>query len=321
MSVGLALVLLVGAAPPELAQAKAALRQVQYPQALKLLERARAATGTDAESSCEIDELLGVVQATLKQPRPATESFKRLLARKPSHTFQVPQAPRVMTPYLEARSWLKETGALSVELQGERRDGRLVLTWTVSRDALGLVASLEVTLDEDGRARVLKLADLTSMSVTSEAARVTVATRALDGAQREVVVLAARTFEPPAPSPAPVTVRPELPPPPAPPLVAPATPPARGLTPLRTAAVVLAGLAAGAGALGAIFGVQSADARSQFDSALQDSSLFGRSPLSMTEARQLDERVRTTAWLANGGFIGAAVFGVTALVLWLVGAP
>ena len=53
--------LVLTAPPPELAQAKEALRNVQYPQALKLLEKARAAAGTELETSCEIDELLGVV--------------------------------------------------------------------------------------------------------------------------------------------------------------------------------------------------------------------------------------------------------------------
>jgi hypothetical protein len=314
--------LVLTAPPPELAQAKEALRNVQYPQALKLPEKARAAAGTELETSCEIDELLGVVQATLKQPKPATESFKRLLAKKPNHTFAAPQAPRVMTPYFEARSWLKDTGPLAVEVSGLRRDGWVELSWTVRGDALALVSSLNVTLLEDDTPRRLRLKRNEALTVSSSARQLSVSTRALDAAEREVFVDEARRFDAPAPPVVPVVT-----PPPAPPLAPAVTtplaaPPARsGLSPLRTTAFILAGLAAGSLVVGTIFGSQSAQARSEFDVALQDSSFFGRSPLSMTQARQLDARVQSTAWIANGSFIGAGVLGLAAVVLWFVGAP
>jgi hypothetical protein len=320
-----AVMLVVSSAPSgsaELAKGRELVRGLKYSEALKPLAAAQAAPDSTRETLCEAYELEGVVLATLKRPADAIEAFKRLLVLSPQHAFATERSPRVMTPYYEARGWLKLSGPLELTVRDERRpDGTLVLQVALN-DPLSMAQGATLALTEDGAVREVKLAhDTLPTAVESHASDVEVRASLRSPRDQTLWSSAALSFVKPMAAPAFPPVPPLEAPPPVPPLtVVDATPaPASHSKTLRGAAIgVFVGGAVSAG-LGTFLGVRSSQGRTSFNQSLMEQMQTGASGLSRDDAQSLSNSVQQNAWAANVLFAAAGALVITAVVLFILG--
>jgi hypothetical protein len=96
----------------ELAKAVAALEVPDFDLAQAALDRALESPGTDRQTLLQIYELRGFLAAALRKSDAALEEFKALLVLAPDYQPTRSYSPRVMTPYLEAKAWVADNGAL-----------------------------------------------------------------------------------------------------------------------------------------------------------------------------------------------------------------
>ncbi|HYH98704.1 MAG TPA: hypothetical protein VD972_22320, partial [Hyalangium sp.] len=98
-------------ANPELSRARQFLEGLRYTEAARALEAARARPGNDRDTLLQILELQGVVAAMLQQPAKARTAFQTLVVLAPDHQLTGDYAPRVVTPFFEAKGWVADQGA------------------------------------------------------------------------------------------------------------------------------------------------------------------------------------------------------------------
>src|SRR4051812_45956218 len=108
------LVLVLGAAPAaenaELKKGEELFSQYKYPEARAAMAKARLVKGLDRASLLRILEVQGISAAQQRQAAPAQSAFKELLYLAPEHQLDAEYAPRVMTPYFEAKRLVTESG-------------------------------------------------------------------------------------------------------------------------------------------------------------------------------------------------------------------
>src|SRR5207249_4458098 len=93
---------------PDLDRALTQMGDLKYADAGKSLEAAWKHPGNDRDKVLQILELQGVVAATLNNPAKAKQSFTTLLQLDPEHRLAADYAPRVMTPYYEAKGYVND---------------------------------------------------------------------------------------------------------------------------------------------------------------------------------------------------------------------
>jgi hypothetical protein len=309
-----------GQAPnPDLSRARQFLEGLRYAEAARALEAARARPGNDRATLLEILELQGVVAAMLQQPARARTAFQTLAVLAPDHQLMGDYAPRVVTPFFEAKGWVADQGtALRFEAAPASKTEisvESVAIWVAS-DVLKLGRSVRFHLHPEGATWMEQESPLVERkaSVAVRGERIHWWAELL-GEHQAVLATVGSAASPVAElSPRLEALAHSLTQPTAPLALE------RAGSPLRTAAYVFLGAAAGTGAAGGYFGWRSRSARKEVEGAPVDERGV-TTGLTQREALALDERARSSARLANILF-GAA--GATALVggtLWVLGAP
>jgi hypothetical protein len=138
------------AAAEPLNAAAAEVKALKYKDAARSLAKAEAQQGLSAEQVKQLYELKGIVAGTLNDEAGARAAFTRLLVLAPTFRLNGRYAPRVTTPFYDAKSWVAENGAITVERGAPTAAaGKLTsIPVRVSGDALTLVTQVVVHLRE-----------------------------------------------------------------------------------------------------------------------------------------------------------------------------
>jgi hypothetical protein len=300
---------------PDLPRAQQFLEELRYTEAASALDAARARLGNDRATLLQILELQGVVAAMLRQPLKARTAFQTLLSLAPDHQLVGDYAPRVMTPYFEARGWVDEIGALRMEAAPVVKTDTSIerLAVRLASDPLKLARVVRFHLRTDSAPWSQQEAPLEqgTASIPVKGGQVQWWAELLD--EHQAVLTTVGSGEAPLTE---ITTRAQAL------LDALKRGPVveEGRSPMRTAGYVLLGVAAGSGAAGGFFGLRSRSARTQVEDAPVDERgvTIG---LTQREALALDERARSSARLANVLFGVAGVAAVAGGTFWVLGAP
>ena len=130
---------------------------LKYPQAARTLDELRQTDGLSRTEALEFFTLEGLVKGALDDGDAAKAAFTRALLIDPELKLPGKVAPRVSTPFLEAKSWVKEHGGLELSTSALSRlsDGSWNLDVSSLKDPLSLVTDVRFDLDEDGARRTL----------------------------------------------------------------------------------------------------------------------------------------------------------------------
>jgi len=283
----------------------------KWAEARAALTKARAsAQGLSRAQLLHLLELTGVAAAQQRQTDAAQTAFTELLVLDPDHKLEADYAPRVMTPFYEAKRLAQEKGPLAVAVEPSAD----AITVRVTQDPLRHVRSVRF---HTGGAD--KLVPLTAGAASIPATEQSWSAELLGENDAEVFVIEPRVdkAQPPVA---------EAPPPPPPPAPAPAAAvtttdapaPAKSGGVLRTVSYVVFAAALVAGGTGGYFGWASGDAFGRVSRATQGADGVIIS-ISERDAYALNAQGAQNAPIANSLYIGAGVLAAAALVLFLVG--
>jgi hypothetical protein len=300
-----------------LSRARQLLDGLRYAEAARALEAARARPGNDRDTLLRILELQGVVAAMLQQPARARTAFQTLVVLAPDHQLTGDYAPRVVTPFFEAKAWVADQrAALRLEAAPASKTEATIeeVAVQVTTDVLKLARTVRFHLrddEADWRREERPLVEgRSSAAVTGQ--RVQWWAELLDERQAVLATVGSATAPLRETAPRLQALTPSS--------QAPTGTPELERSPLRTAAYVFLGAAVGTGAAGGYFGWRSRGARAKVEGAPVDERGLTIG-LTQREALALDQRARSNARLANILF---GVAGATAIVggtLWVLGAP
>ena len=309
-----------GQAPnPDLSRARQFLEGLRYSEASRALEAARARPGNDRDTLLQILDLQGVVAAMLQQPAKARTAFQTLAVLAPDHQLMEDYAPRVVTPFFEAKGWVADQGtALRFEAAPASKTEASVesVAVQVATDVLKLGHSVRFHLHPEGAPWTDQESPLAEGKAAAavKGERIQWWAELLD--ERQAVLATVGSAATPVTE---LSPRLEA-------LAHSLTHPTdtRGLesasSPWRTAAYVCLGVAAGTGAAGGYFGLRSRSARAEVEGAPVDDQGV-TTGLTQREALALDERARSSARLANILFGVAGATAIAGGTLWVLGAP
>lgn len=280
-----------------------------------MLERLQAIEGQPLATTLELLELQGVVAGALKQPEKARTAFKKLLSLKPDAHLSADLAPRISTPFFEAKGWLTSNAPLRFTARpATLKEGRITGVSVVLKDDQLSLARKVRLFARVGDGPVEQLEQPAAAQASMAVSGTDVAWWAQLVGERDAIIAEVASGS----SPILETVRldpPKDPSGPAPVVSAPAS----AFTPLRIGAVVSVSLGLIGLGTGAVFGIRSSQARSQFDRATAAMQLV--TSLTRAQAVQLDADARSQALTANVMFITGAALVITGVVLWLLGGP
>lgn len=303
---------------PDLDRAIDYVAELEYPEAYKALDAAYKRKGNDRQTIITILEQQGVVAGIMNQASKSRRAFEMLFVVYPDHQLASDYAPRVTTPYFEAKNILDERG--SIQLVAPPPTGRPVEKLSVQvTDPLKMGQAVRFHWSSDGGAWRTETSPLASGAASVKASGVAVkwwaellnpyeGVLAISGSEAAPLYAG----KPPVVSRAPVKEAPRV--------ALPMPPPPRQGGVLRPAGLACLGLAAVAGGAGGYFGWRSNTGRARIQGLGVDESGFTIG-MSQREAYALDAEVRSNAQLANGLLLGAAGAAVAGGVLWLLGAP
>lgn len=304
------------------------LKQLKYGQASKTLEKVHSLRNLSLDEVLRFYELSGIVRASLGDAGRARTSFAKLLRLRPDFALKGRFAPKVTTPFFEAKAISQEQGILRVELEASGFDGTTVTELTLKcRGGEGWVSELILRLDEDGVEREAMMSCTGSQAVKVRSRRVGATVLARDARGWVLLESGLARFEAPEAPPAPAIEAPllsEAMPSPPLPLVATPTPPlidkSASPAPLRGLTVGLAvagGLALTAGAVSA--GVN-LDLHRRFREKAAVTDEQGLvTGLTRKQALTLEAAAEQAAVIANVGFIAGGALVASAGVTWLIG--
>lgn len=149
----LGLLVLPALAFAQVEKAEKALRELEYPEALKALEVARKQPGNDRATTLRIYELQGVVLATMGKEAQALKAFQALFSLVPDFKLSGNHPPRVTTVFYEARGWLDQHQAIAArQLPAKTQDGLVKqLQVELANDPLKLVKEIRFGVLADGK--------------------------------------------------------------------------------------------------------------------------------------------------------------------------
>jgi hypothetical protein len=307
-----------GEAPnPDLARASLLLEELRYAEASKALEAARALPGNDRDTLLRILELQGVVAAMLQQPAKARLAFQTLAVLAPDHQLMGDYAPRVVTPFFEAKGWVEEQGAALQFAASTSKTENFIegLAVEVQKDVLKLTRAVRFHLRADGapwREELLPLEEGKTLLLL-KAERVQWWAELLDERQAVLALAGSET--------APLNeLSPRLEALTGAPIVPTKTSSEGVSPPMRIASYALLGVAAGTGAAGGVFGLRARSARAEVEGATVDDRGL-TTGLTQREALALDKQARSSARLANILFGVASATAIAGGTLWVLGKP
>jgi hypothetical protein len=307
------------AANPELARARQSLELLRYPEASRALEAARARPGNDRDTLLQILELQGVVAAMLQQPAKARTAFQTLAVLAPEYQLMGDYAPRVVTPFFEAKGWVADQGAaLRFEAAPATKAQTSIdsVAVQVASDVLKLGRSVRFHLHSEEDSWTEQDTPLLNgkASVAVKGERIQWWAELLD--ERQAVLAQVGSAAAPVEELSPrlealahALTQPQD-----------TGGPEHARSSLRVASYVFLGAAVGTGAAGGYFGWRSRSARQEVEGAAVDDRGV-TTGLTQREALALDERARSSARLANILFGVAGATAIAGGTLWVLGAP
>jgi hypothetical protein len=299
---------------PDLARARQLLDELRYSEASRALEAARERPGNDRATLLRILELQGVVAAMLQQPAKAQAAFRTLAVLAPDHQLRGDYAPRVVTPFFEAKGWVaEEQAALRLEPSTTKTEMFVEgLTVQLKKDVLNMGRTVRFHLRADGAAwrEVTLPLEEGKSSLTVKAERVQWWAELLDEREAVLVLLGSEAVPLNELSPRleALTRAPKTP------IESPSSPP------MRIASYALLGVAAGTGVTGGYFGLRSRSARAEVEGAAVDENGV-TTGLTQRQALELDQRARSSARIANILFGVAGATAIAGGTLWVLGKP
>lgn len=312
-------------------QARKLVSDLKFAEAAALLDTLEAEPSLTPDESVAVLELGGVVHATLHHPERALALFQKMFSLDPAHQLTEQYAPRVMTPYYQAKSWLREAGGpLTFTRAAPASSGTeyTALRFVVKHDALRLATQVRVHWRASaGEWRTVVVAAGPLVDVAVKGAAIESWAELLGAGARvwkrldsEAAPFRDVPSQPAAAAPKPTAklTPPPIEPPPVPPLVVAPQPAARPSA-AKIVGYVLAGLGAATLGVGASFGISSSMARAQFRDSPVDAN--GRSTqYTLRQAEELSRQVQQQAFIANTlfGVGGGLVLG--GVVTWIIGA-
>ena len=309
-----------GQAPnPDLTRARQFLEGLRYAEASRALEAARARPGNDRDTLLQILELQGVVAAMLQQSAKARTAFQTLAVLAPEHQLMGDYAPRVVTPFFEAKGWVADQGtALRFEAAPATKTQANIerVAVQVPSDVLKLGRSVRFHVHSEGTTwkEQESLLEQGKASAAVKGERIQWWAELLDERQAVLATVGSAASPLAELSPRLEALAHALTQPKAPPESA------QARSPLRTASYVLLGVAVGSGATGGYFGWRSRSARQEVEGAPVDDRGI-TTGLTQREALALDEQARSSARLANILFGVAGATAIAGGTLWVLGAP
>jgi hypothetical protein len=305
--------LALGAAS-HLDQGQDALRNLDYQRAESELQQARLEPGLSRADLLRLLESYGAVEAILGNHDASIASFRELLNLDPAHVAPAKWAPKVRTPFFEAKSWQSDQGPLDLKegpaasadgqltaLQFELTADPLHLAHTLRIHLIGSPAPLDSPVSGAGtlRARLPAQGSFqywVELLDEHEASLITIG----DGAHPRHVIRANGSDVPPPSD----TAHHEG--------------PDSGGDPLRAVELGVGGAGVAMLAVGAVFGAMVSSDQNAVNNATRNSSGV---VTSMTRARaiQLDNGARTDAIVADVLFATGAVAVATGVGLWISG--
>jgi hypothetical protein len=315
-------VLASGAANKDLQRGAELFDQYKYAEARAAFTKARAAGNFTRTELLDLLEMTGVAAAQQRQLDAAQSAFIELLTLDPEHKLKNDYAPRVMTPFYEARRIVGEKGALDVSASAKASVGAVeVITISVAKDPLKQVRSVRFHL-KSGEKWTTSSAPPSAASFPVSGAEVTWWAELVGDKETQLVLLG--TSDAPrvetAPKPAPVAAAPapiivsEPPPTPPPSLEA-----KSGGGAVRSLSYAVVALAVVAGGVGGYFGWRANNDYAQISGASMNSA----GVLSITEhdAYVFAAHGQQSAAIANTLFISAGALALAAVLMWIVGGP
>jgi hypothetical protein len=315
-----ALLLLAGGPVSDLQRGAELFDQYKYAEARAAFAKALKAPNLKRGDLLDLLEMMGVAAAQQRQVDAAQTAFIELLTLDPEHKLKNDYAPRVMTPFLEARRIVGEKGALEAQASPVFGPDRVdSITISVTKDPLQKVRSVRFHLLVGSRWTAVS-APLAAATFDVKQPEAKWWAELLGERDAQLVVLgtadAPRLEAAPKPAPAePVAVA-------APPAAVqleshPSSSSSGGG--LRTASYAVLAVAVLAGGAGAFFGVRANNDYAQITGAQKDSA--GVLLISEHDANVFESAGHTSALAANSLFIGAGVLAVAAVLMWILGAP
>ena len=335
----LTLVLCALPAGAQVDKAEKALRDLEYPAALKALDVASKQVGNDRATTLRILELQAITLATMGQDAKALKAFQALFALAPDFKLAGNHPPRVTTAFYEARGWLDQNKAMDArQLPALTKDGLCTqLKVEVTNDPLKLIKEVRFSISVDGKVTSVDVAATgTIITAPANAQRLSwwaVLLGERKAALKELSSASSPRIEAAAPVPVavkPKPVEPELKAKPEPEPVVTAPPPeekepaisewvepARPMSGKRVASFGLMGGGVVVAGLGIMFGAISNGTKLKVTGATTDSS--GRiTGLTQKQALELDGQQRTEASLANVFIISGAALAAGGVTLFIL---
>jgi len=122
-----------------LALAEKLVSELKFQDSVAELEQAWAVHENPRATVLRILELQGIAAGSLRQGKRAEGFFRKLVMLDPSHTLSSDYAPRVLTPFYEAKNWVNDHGALRFTAGKAMGDDKLIhgVRVMVKADAFG----------------------------------------------------------------------------------------------------------------------------------------------------------------------------------------
>lgn len=197
-----ALAAAVMAATPAVAQdlvgqAEEAYMNVDFERTLELCSQAMASGSLSADRLTRVYELMGIAHAASGDELASREAYKKMLALRPDAQVDTNLAPRLRSPFMEARGyWATRTDRLSVEVVLVRPERGLRVTFS---DPLGMASSIVVLTrvagemrPYDEHRRPAQTTSLIEVSELPEADRIEYVVEVLDAAGNRIAELGTR---------------------------------------------------------------------------------------------------------------------------------
>jgi hypothetical protein len=302
-----------------LAAAEKAVQELKLNEAASELELASRVEGNSRATVLRILELQGVVAASLRQTKRAETYFRELLALEPSHALSTDYAPRVATPFFEAKGWIAAHGSLRADAGPPVLEGAEVaaLRVMVATDPLKAARRVRFHVRAPGGEWTAAAVPLRSGAAEAPVtgARVEWWAEVLGENQAQLLLLGSEDAPlAAAASPAPTLVPPLQPPPP----TVQATLAAPSRAAYRPLAYSLLGAGVAAGAVGVVCGYQSSHDLALVNGAQRDASgtVVG---MSQRRAFDLESHAKTEAVLGNSLMGGGAALVLGGAMVWWLG--
>lgn len=300
------------------------MTRLRYPQASLLLKRVATQRNLSHSEVVRYYELAGIVAASLGDKAKAREAFRRLHLLQPGFVLKGRFAPKVTTPFFEAKAAAKDDGPMAVRLERASVEGGLVTGVVVLQQGpRGWISEVVVALDEDAVERTVTTRAAASQVVPVRGRRVAASARARDAMGWVLLEVPSTTFEVEAPPvvratpPQLVPERPTDPPPPPPTVMAVPEASAPRFRPLAITLVAAGGLCLIGGAVASASVV---DSRSRFEGALVNGAGVVTG-LTRAQALGLEAQAQLAATFATVGFVAGGVLAAAGVTTWFLGNP